>query len=50
MEWSYKLHFKYVDHPETLIMNDQNGFDYEYTTTDLDDALALRNTKKIKDY
>ncbi len=48
--WSYKLHFKYVDHPETLIMVDQNGFDWEYSTTDLDDALALRATKTIKDY
>ena len=48
--WSYTLHFKYVNHPETLIMVDQNGFDWEYSTTDLDDALALRDTKNIKDY
>ena len=48
--WSYSLHFKYVDHPETLIMVDQNGFEYEYSTTDLNDALALRSTKNIKDY
>ena len=49
-EWSYSLHFKYVDHPETLIMVDQNGFDYKYSTTDLDDALSLKATKTIKDY
>lgn len=48
--WSYSLHFKYVDHPETLIMVDQNGFAWEYSTTDLDDALAIRATKNIKDY
>lgn len=48
--WSYKLHFKYVNHPETLIMVDQNGFDWEYSTTDLDDALAIRATKNVKDY
>ncbi len=48
--WSYKLHFKYANQPETLIMVDQNGFDWKYSTTDLDDALALRATKKIKDY
>lgn len=48
--WSYKLHFKYINHPETLIMVDQNGFDWQYSTTDLDDALALRATKTIKDY
>lgn len=48
--WSYKLHFKYENHPETLIMVDQNGFDWEYSTTDLDDALSLLSTKTIKDY
>jgi hypothetical protein len=48
--WSNKLHFKYVNHPETLIMVEQNGFEYQYSTTDLEDALALRATKKIKDY
>ena len=48
--WSYKLHFKYKNSPETLIMVDQNGFDYKYTTTNLTDALSLRNTKKIIDY
>ena len=48
--WSYRLHFKYVNHPETLIMVDQNGTDWKYSTTDLDDALAIKATKKIKDY
>ena len=48
--WSYGLHFKYINHPETLIMQDYDGFEYEYSTTDLDDALALRNTKTIKEY
>ena len=48
--WSYALHFKYVNHPENLIMVDQNGFDYKYSTTDLNDALAIKNTKTIKDY
>lgn len=48
--WSYGLHFRYVNHPETLIMQDNNGFEYEYSTTDLDDALTLRNTKTIKEY
>ncbi len=49
-QWSYKLHFKYENHPETLIMVDQNGFDHKYTTTDLDDALSIRKTKRIKEY
>lgn len=49
-QWSWYLHFKYVNHPETLVINDHNGFATEFTTTDLDDALALRATKSIKDY
>lgn len=49
-KWSYGLHFKYVNHPETLIMQDQNGFDYKYTTTDLDDALEIRNSRRIVNY
>lgn len=48
--WSYGLHFKYENHPETLIMNDNNGFEHKYSTIDLDDALELRSTKTIKDY
>lgn len=49
-QWSWHLHFKYVNSPVTLIVNDHNGFANEFTTTDLDDALALRNTKTIKEY
>lgn len=49
-QWSWYLHFKYVNHPETLVVNDHNGFATEFTTTDLDDALELRNTKRIKEY
>lgn len=49
-EWSYSLHFKYVDHPETLIMVDNDGFDYKYATTDLNNAISIRDTKTINDY
>lgn len=49
-QWSWHLHFKYVNSPVTLIVNDHNGFEYEYSTTDLDNALALRNTKTIEEY
>lgn len=48
--WSYVLHFKYFESPSTLIMIDNDGFDYSYSTTNLKDALAIRNTKKITDY
>ena len=49
-EWSWYLHFKYVNHPETLIVNDHNGIATEFTTTDLDDALSIRSKKTIKNY
>lgn len=49
-KWSYSLHFKYVDHPETLIMVDNDGFDYKYATTDLNNAISIRDTKTINDY
>lgn len=49
-EWSYGLHFKWKDHPDTLIMQDNDGFEYKYTTTNLKDALEIRDTKTIKDY
>ena len=49
-QWSWYLHFKYKNHPETLVINDHNGFPIEFTTTDLDDALKIRNTKTIKEY
>ena len=48
--WSYYLHFKYVKHPETLIVVDQNGFDYKYSTTNLNAALSLMASKNINDY
>lgn len=48
--WSYNFHFKYVDIPTTLIMIDNDGFEYKYSATDLDKALSLRDTKTITDY
>ncbi len=49
-EWSWYLHFKYENHPETLIVNDHNGFSNEFTTTDLEDALTLKKEKRIINY
>lgn len=47
---TWGLHFKYVNHPETLVVNDHWGITTEFTTTDLDDALKLRDTKSILNY
>ena len=49
-EWSNGLHFKYKNQPNHLIMQDQDGFEYNYYSTDLEEALAIRSTKNIKDY
>lgn len=49
-EWSYGLHFKWKNMPDTLIMQDETGFEYTYSTTNLKSALELRDSKTIKDY
>ncbi len=49
-QWSWNLRFKYKNHPETLVVNDHNGFPTEFTTTNLEDALRIRNTKSILTY
>lgn len=49
-EWSWYLNFKYKGFPETLVVTDHFGASIEFTTTDLDDALNIRKTKKIKNY
>ncbi len=45
-KWSYGLHFKWKNQPTNLIVQDQNGFEYSYSCTDLDYALKVRDTKK----
>lgn len=49
-QWSWYLHFKYKNHPETLVVNDHNGFAAEFTMKDWDDVLNIRNTKTIKNH
>lgn len=48
--WSYGLHFKYKDQPSRLIVEDNDGFEDEFSTTDLDEAQKLLRNKSIKDY
>lgn len=49
-QWSWKLHFKYKNFSETLVVNDHNGVATEFTTTNLNDALKIRATKSILNY
>ena len=48
--WSYGLHFKWVNQPDHLILQDNDGFEYDFYTTDLDKALDVVKTKTIYDY
>lgn len=48
--WSYRLFFKYKNQPSILMIQDHNGFNLEYSPTNLDEALKIRDTKIIKDY
>ncbi len=48
--WSEGLHFKWKNIPDTLIVQDQDGFELEYKPTDLEKAIKLRDKLKIVDY
>lgn len=48
--WSYGLHFKWVNQPDHLVLQDNDGFEYDFYTTDLDDAISILKTKTIYDY
>lgn len=48
--WTEGLHFKWVNQPDHLVMQDHNGFEYDFYPTTLSTALSLRNSKKIHDY
>lgn len=48
--WSYGLHFKWKNQPDHLIVQDNDGFTYDYYCTDLNSALSIKNEKTIYDY
>ena len=48
--WQEALHFNYKNMPDTLIFEDSDHFEYKYSSTNLDNALKLRNKKKIVNY
>lgn len=45
-----KLHFKYKNAPATMIVKGYDGFEDEFMTTDLNDALTLMKSKEVTDY
>jgi len=48
--WSYGLHFKWKNQPDHLIVQDNDGFEYDFFTTTLSNALSLQKSKTIVDY
>lgn len=48
--WSYRLFFKWQNQPDHLVMQDNNGFTYDYYSTNLSSALSKKNSRTIYDY
>lgn len=46
----YAVNFAWQRRPEHLIYHDDDGFEWDYYTTNLNSALALRDSKEIYDY
>ena len=48
--WQYALRFNYKNMPDTMIVEDNDHYEYKYSETNLNNALQLRNKLKITDY
>lgn len=48
--WSNSLHFKWKNQPTHLILQDDDGFEWDFYPTNLESALKIRDEKKIIDY
>ncbi len=48
--WSNGLHFKWRNQPDHLILEDDDHFEYDFYSTNLNDALRIRDKKRIVDY
>lgn len=49
-EWSNALHFKWKNNPDSLVMEDNDHFTYDYYPTDLYKAINIRDRKTIVGY
>lgn len=49
-KWSNQLHFSEKNESEVLIMEDNDGFETEFYSTNLKKALKLKDSKEIRDY
>ena len=50
LKYSNWLHFKWKNQPDHLILVDDDYYDWDFYTTNLDDAIRIRNSKKIVEY
>lgn len=48
--WQEFLHFKWKNQPDILIVQGPDGYDTQYRTTNLEKAIALRDSKSIIEY
>ena len=43
----YGFHFKYKNNPEHLVVQDNDGFEIDFSPADLSDALSIKEGKSI---
>ena len=48
--WRQGFYFKWKRQPDHLIVLEDNGAEYDFYTTNLNDALKMKNERTIKDY
>lgn len=48
--WSNGLHFRWKNQPNHVILQDEDGFEWDFYPVSLKDALKIRNTKTMVDY
>ena len=49
-KWSNGLHFKWKNQPNHLVLQDEDGFEWDFTPANLSSALKIRDQKKMIDY
>ena len=49
-EWSYGLHYNWRNQPDHLIVQDEDGFEYDFSPTNLNEALGIKDSLSIVDY
>lgn len=48
--WQNAFSFKYATNPEHALLQDGTGYDTDFYSTDLDEAVKIRDSKTMRDY